>query len=541
MAISDEVRINASPIGGRDAFEVMVRRYQGFVASIAYSATGDLLLSEDIAQQVFVTAWQRQGSLRDAGRVAGWLAGITRNLLRRDIRVRQREAAARANLALAAPTPQVTPAEQAIKQEEQRLLWSILEQVSANYREPLILYYREEHSVADVARLMGLSEEAVKQRLARGRKMIRDDVARFVEDTLTSTRPGSRFTATVLAALPAADKAASGAANAAVAKTISAMKAGAIGSIIGSLQGLVCVGFALWAGLRLASSRAERRNLWLATLAVLTVSTVQLGTMAMLLTWYPWVWRSPWFLVPFWLVYLAWLFGLPIFFCRRHWKIKLQCGTPQEKHDLAGWDSLPPADFFLWEWAPQRARREVAIGLSIFMALGAIAGFLVQRWVEAIGLCCLFPIVATAIFGIRISFRWQVFVIVAATSLFFVSMALMLQDWTAAGCLAVVGVLSAAVFWRVGGACRNRRAALKLWILIQWYLALVVAVATVLRRDFWVARLMPLVPADWAPFSAWVTAGSILALCLLITLIQWLSAPGASRNSESERETGCPG
>jgi hypothetical protein len=70
-----------------------------------------------------------------------------------------------------------------------------------------------------------LTEDTVKQRLSRGRKLLRDEVANFVEGTLQRSRPGALFTAAVLAALPAAAISTSAAtigavaADAAVAKT----------------------------------------------------------------------------------------------------------------------------------------------------------------------------------------------------------------------------------------------------------------------------------------------------------------------------------
>jgi DNA-directed RNA polymerase specialized sigma24 family protein len=46
----------------------------------------------------------------------------------------------------------------------------------ASYREPLILFYREQQSVAEVATQLELTEETVKQRLSRGRSMLRSEL-----------------------------------------------------------------------------------------------------------------------------------------------------------------------------------------------------------------------------------------------------------------------------------------------------------------------------------------------------------------------------
>jgi RNA polymerase sigma-70 factor (ECF subfamily) len=50
---------------------------------------------------------------------------------------------------------------------------SALMQLPAEYREALVLKYVEETSVAEIARVLKLSEHAVESRLARARKMLR--------------------------------------------------------------------------------------------------------------------------------------------------------------------------------------------------------------------------------------------------------------------------------------------------------------------------------------------------------------------------------
>ena len=80
---------------------------------------------------------------------------------------------------------------QAISQEEEAILWRSLERIPETYREPLILFYREHESVERVAQVLELSEEAVRQRLSRGRKMLHEEVAAFVEGALRPDRAGS--------------------------------------------------------------------------------------------------------------------------------------------------------------------------------------------------------------------------------------------------------------------------------------------------------------------------------------------------------------
>ena len=66
-----------------------------------------------------------------------------------------------------------------------------------------MLFYREHQSIEAVAQNLELSEDAVKQRLSRGRKMLHEQVLAFVEGALEKTNPGQAFTLGVLATLPA--------------------------------------------------------------------------------------------------------------------------------------------------------------------------------------------------------------------------------------------------------------------------------------------------------------------------------------------------
>ena len=67
-----------------------------------------------------------------------------------------------------------------------------------------MLFYREHQSIETVAANLDLTEDTVKQRLSRGRKMLQEQVLAFVEGALSRTNPGKTFTLGVLAALPAA-------------------------------------------------------------------------------------------------------------------------------------------------------------------------------------------------------------------------------------------------------------------------------------------------------------------------------------------------
>jgi RNA polymerase sigma factor (sigma-70 family) len=206
-AVSDDASlVGASLNGDRDAFAQIVRRYQSLVASLAYCATGNLSQSEDLAQETFITAWNQLKSLREPQKLPAWLSGIARRTTANALRRQQRDPAEGAvpleSLA-EAPALDALPVEHAISREEETLLWRSLEQIPDTYREPLILFYREGQSIDRVAQALGLSQDAVRQRLARGRKLLEERLAAFVEGALKQSAPGRSFTLGVMGMLPA--------------------------------------------------------------------------------------------------------------------------------------------------------------------------------------------------------------------------------------------------------------------------------------------------------------------------------------------------
>lgn len=203
--IADAELVSESLAGNRDAFQRIVERYQSLICSLAYSATGSLSQSEDFAQETFITAWKELPALREPAKLRPWLCGIVRYRIGKSFRRQQHEPvhnAAPLDEISTTASPEPAPLEQTISHEEEAILWRSLEQIPETYREPLILFYREHQSIVSVATDLDLSEDAVKQRLSRGRKLLQEQVLSFVEGTLERTRPDKAFALGVIAALP---------------------------------------------------------------------------------------------------------------------------------------------------------------------------------------------------------------------------------------------------------------------------------------------------------------------------------------------------
>jgi len=97
--------------------------------------------SEDLAQETFITAWQRLGELRDVEKLPAWLCGIARNLANNWIRRTQLERQARTETALenvAAPCLEETDSAESERESQIALLWATLKEIPMQFRDPLL-------------------------------------------------------------------------------------------------------------------------------------------------------------------------------------------------------------------------------------------------------------------------------------------------------------------------------------------------------------------------------------------------------------------
>ena len=340
-------RVVEAQRGDRCAFEWLVRRYRNLVASIAYSHIGDFGRSEDIAQLTFLTAWERLGTLDDPCAIVGWLAGIARNLARNETRRAHHRSEYSENSTEQTQRTEncqsETPEDIAMRKEQQELLWSMLEKLPVNYREPLVLFYREGNSVSQVASMLELSSGTVKQRLSRGRNLLRTELMTVLEDTLRETEPSEMFVSNVMSALPVSSVLAVGG-SASITKGVQflflkklfggTLMTGAIGGILGGLIGILGGVLGAWWGtkqsLNAATSQQEKgalkRLAIQVTFLALAFTALQLFTTYFVDPKYLWasiVVGSTCYAIP--------LFVLIIRYNRRIAAVKAEFGTEEER------------------------------------------------------------------------------------------------------------------------------------------------------------------------------------------------------------------
>lgn len=153
-------------------FETFVRSYQDMVYTTAIRLLKDPGLSEDVAQETFLKAWERFEELRGYEAPGGWLKTVATNLaLNRLTRDRNRwepvEAAAEA------VDPGAGPAESFDAESGRQALEAALAALPDHQRLPLVLFHYHDAGYEDIARSLGASLSKVKTDIFRGRAALR--------------------------------------------------------------------------------------------------------------------------------------------------------------------------------------------------------------------------------------------------------------------------------------------------------------------------------------------------------------------------------
>jgi RNA polymerase sigma-70 factor, ECF subfamily len=160
-----------------EKFEEFMKNYQDMVYGTALRLLGNETDAQDIAQTVFLKAYEAFGSLGQSPSAGGWLKTVTRNLCLNHLtryrnrwrffsEMRTEEDEPDFSETIAAPEA----VEQGLDEADQRrLLGEALHKLAASQRVPLVLYHFENLSYEEIAERLGVSLSKIKTDIHRGR------------------------------------------------------------------------------------------------------------------------------------------------------------------------------------------------------------------------------------------------------------------------------------------------------------------------------------------------------------------------------------
>lgn len=154
-----------------DALRKLIDTYQGYVAAIIRNIGRGVLTqndTEELAADVFLAAWQTADKLQE-GKVQPYLAAIARNKTKSRLRTQKESVSLEDTMVIEAADLQEEVEHTLLAEALRDTIMSLPEQDG----EVLIRHYYYYQQIAEIAREMNTSPSAVKVRLHRARKKLK--------------------------------------------------------------------------------------------------------------------------------------------------------------------------------------------------------------------------------------------------------------------------------------------------------------------------------------------------------------------------------
>lgn len=172
-AQSDEQLLQrARTAGDRAAFDTLIRRYANLVYGIAMRQTRDAQLAADISQAVFIVFVKRILSIHQARALPGWFLKTTRFAVR-DARRSADRRRFHEHQAAASRTEQAMSQNNPDQAAELAVIDDAIASLGRTDRDLLLMRYLQGRDFAVIAATLGITEPAVRKRLARAIERMR--------------------------------------------------------------------------------------------------------------------------------------------------------------------------------------------------------------------------------------------------------------------------------------------------------------------------------------------------------------------------------
>jgi len=170
--MEDDIRERLDARQYREAFELVVDRFQNKVFRLAISMVRDEALAQDLAQDIFLKIWKALPGYLGGASLSTWIYTISRNTCLTELKRR----AARPTLSIHDPDLEEmlerSPAMQSTDRDSgvEMDAYQMLNQLPEKYRQVITLFYLEQKSYEEVGAMLGLPMGTVKTFLYRAKK-----------------------------------------------------------------------------------------------------------------------------------------------------------------------------------------------------------------------------------------------------------------------------------------------------------------------------------------------------------------------------------
>lgn len=169
--------------GDHSAYAALVDRHKDMVFTIAVKILRNREEAEEVAQDVFLKAFNALSSFKGDARFSTWLYRIAYNTAISQSRKKKRVFSAIDDEMIDNfTTDKISKSVNELDREDQlEAVNRVMEELPEEENLLLTLFYKKEKTVEDIAEITGYSQSNVKVKLYRIRKRMYDDLKRYLE------------------------------------------------------------------------------------------------------------------------------------------------------------------------------------------------------------------------------------------------------------------------------------------------------------------------------------------------------------------------
>ncbi|RKU34759.1 hypothetical protein C6496_19150 [Candidatus Poribacteria bacterium] len=203
MKHEDTQLVHRCLAGDDSAFTTLVKKYQKRVHALAWRKVGDFHIAEELAQDTFLKAYEKLGTLKNPSQFAGWLYVITNRLC---IAWHRKQKPPMESLETTSGEEieemsyrhyEDEAREKADVEHRHERVNALLEKLPESERTVVTLHYLGEMTSKAIGEFLGVSPNTVRSRLQRARNRLLKEQEEMIRETLGSVYLPTTFTENV--------------------------------------------------------------------------------------------------------------------------------------------------------------------------------------------------------------------------------------------------------------------------------------------------------------------------------------------------------
>ena len=152
-----------TPVPQRDRLEKIMQTYGNILFRLCLLTLGNASDAEDAVQETFLKYLRKAPDFENEEHEKAWLITVATNQCKDMLRFRKRH-----------PVAEPEELEVFVQESSDCEILETLMTLPEKFKTVLLLYYVEEYSMEEIAKVIGKTKSAVKMRLQKGRKLLEE-------------------------------------------------------------------------------------------------------------------------------------------------------------------------------------------------------------------------------------------------------------------------------------------------------------------------------------------------------------------------------